>query len=246
MATTQTALLVEASDVIQRMQLDGSLLGVVEVAQGLIRASQLHLQAVLDSNFEKHTYQAVFYIDTEAFSGLQPGGQYRLELPTGCIRTDTPVVVTVGSQWNLSDQAVPPAPGPLFRVDYDRGLVYLQAGIQRPPYTVQSNNVATEQIDWFGEQFVVVNFAAGFVGIAQDQSVSPPNEVTAAEPIPDWLYEAIIAYCPVALNAGQPTNRKDAAKDQYRVSGDVAMSLVSPYNRKKGIAFRPQSWTVTG
>jgi hypothetical protein len=239
--TTQTSLLVNYEDVYTRMQLETQLAGLAADINSAIIGAQLHLQTVLESNFDLHTYNALFLIDDEAFSGVRPNNMFRLELPTGLISKATPPVVTYGSAFDLSDQAaLPPAQ---IRVDYDRGYIELQAPLD---CSISTNRLAylsaglgtTAQIVDVSDCYIQVLFTAGFAGEVLDETEDPPTIVTPADPIPDWLYEGILSYTPVIFNISQTTNRSDAAGKVYATAGDSAMAVIAPYLRKKGLAYR--------
>jgi hypothetical protein len=242
MSITQTKLLVDYKDVIQRMQVNGDLQGAAETIQSAIRGAQVHLEAVLDTVFAKQEVDAVFYVDSEAFSGIQPGGQYRLELPTGFVRTDVPPVITVGSKYNLSDQL--PLDPSTYRFDLIRGYLLIQASTRRPTNGIGSFNGAENQLSFVDDMYVRVQYQSGFTGVLQDTDDSPPTQKVAAEAIPDWLYEAILSYVPVIFDSSQVTNRNAEASAQYRKAGDHAIAAVAAYVRNKGMSFRATSYTA--
>ncbi len=242
--STQTDLLVEVADVVTRMQIDQSLVGLAEVVQSAILAAQLQVATVLDTILSKQQVTATFYVDRDAFSGVHPGGMYRLELPTGLVRTDVPLVLTVGELFNLSDQA-PPADTTTYRVDLVRGIVYLQAAARLNPFTVGAGNIASAQLDYYGDQLVQVVYQSGFKGIVQDETQSPPVEITPAETIPDWLYEAILCFVPIIFDSSQVTNRNAEAATQAKRAADLGLAKLALYVRNKGMAFRPNDWFAT-
>lgn len=242
MAATQTNLLVKYQDVVARMQINSELAGAAEVVQSAIQGAQLHLESVLTSVFNRNVVSAVFFADSEAFSGMQPDGYYRLELPTAFVRSDVPPIVSVGTSFDLSDQV--PLPTNSYRFDKIRGYLLLQAKIQRPTSAVGQNNAAG-QTSFVDDMYVQVQYESGFTGIVQNNAVSPPTQTTAAEDIPSWLYEAIMSYVPVIFDSSQVTNRNQEAQAQYKKAGDHAVALLSPYMRNLGFSFRTKDYTVT-
>jgi hypothetical protein len=132
-------LFVDPQDVIGRMQLDPELSGVTDVVSSAIRGAQLHIEALLGSKLSRMTQDCMFYLDSDAYSGVQPGGVYTLELPSGFVRTDTPIILALstatGSQTSRGFQD-PDGPfgdfeltdSRFYRIDCYRGYVLAEAG----------------------------------------------------------------------------------------------------------------------
>ena len=74
-------LYVSPSDVILRMQLNAALDGVIQVVSQAIMSAELMVQGLLDGNFIRQSQDCMFQLDSQAFSGIQPGGLFRVELP---------------------------------------------------------------------------------------------------------------------------------------------------------------------
>lgn len=143
MPSQSMPLFVSPQDVILRMQLDGTMAGVQSLIASGIIGSQLHVEKVLDSKFQRQSVDAMYFLDKEAFSGIQPNGIYRIEIPSGFLRQDTPVVVTQSSMINrvnwdvMQDDSYDTSDGPfgdfttsdptLYKVDYQRGYVLCSA-----------------------------------------------------------------------------------------------------------------------
>jgi hypothetical protein len=210
--STNTTIFVQPAKVLTRMQINSDLVGVADVLISALVGAQLHIQSLLASTLEKKEYLTKYYLDTDAFSSIQPDGLIRVELPTGFVRTDSTFTLMTDTDWRFASPDLIPASD--YEVDALRGRLVLD-----PIY---------------GDQYVRAAFTAGFTpGDASDLESTPP------EAIPDWLEEAIISYVGIVLDVSQTTNRAAAASDQYKRAGDHAMSIVAPYLRIRGFAFRP-------
>lgn len=117
-------LFVDPQDVILRMQLSPDLTGIEDVVSSGIAAAQLHVERIIDGKLLRQVQDARFYLDSEAFSGIQPGGLYRLEVPSGLVRQDVPQVVTFSDQGGpfLSHSAIDES---MMQFDYRRGYLYV-------------------------------------------------------------------------------------------------------------------------
>jgi hypothetical protein len=62
--------------------------------------------------------------------------------------------------------------------------------------------------------------------------------IVPMDPIPDAIYEAIMALVPMVFNANQTTNSSKEAKAQYQVLTDHANLLLQPFTRTQGFTFR--------
>jgi hypothetical protein len=123
-------LFVDPNDVIGRMQLDPQLSGVTDVVSSAIKGAQLHIEA---------------YLDGDTNSGVQPGGVFLLEVPSGFVREDTPIVIQLSeTTGSASDGFFLDPDGPFggfaagdprfYRIDVDRGYIYAEAGRHRDRY----------------------------------------------------------------------------------------------------------------
>lgn len=259
-------LFVNPADVILRMQLSTELTGTEDVVASGIQGAQLHVERILGSKIGRQSHDSYFYIDSDMFSGIQPGGMYRLELPSGFIRTDSALAVAttppgvVGNYSSTSFGVYTPADVGSMRVDHRRGYILLDATVHGnnyvhvtgetgyedgtrllPPTTEAAyDNAVTYQVGALVQLGGIV-----YRCIQTSLGVPPPNTTKWAyatvpvEQIPDALYEAIISLVPMVFNANQATNRSQEAKDQYRTMTDHAELLLQDYVRTKGFSFRP-------
>jgi hypothetical protein len=142
-------LFVDPEILIDRMQLDSGITGVLPEVQKALLRSQLYVESKLGGTLTRRTWDSMFYLDGEAFSGIQPNGLFRVELPTGCVRRDTPVTVRTSEQavvcnlpdWGRSVDFSEGAFGPLteadpalYRLDYNRGYLMMDAKRYRNRY----------------------------------------------------------------------------------------------------------------
>lgn len=88
---------VDPVDAVDRMQLDAGVTGVLAEVNKAIMRAELFVQALVDGSLIRQTLNSMYFTDSEAFSGMQPNGVFRLELPSGFIRRDTPVSVQVSA-----------------------------------------------------------------------------------------------------------------------------------------------------
>ena len=103
-------LFVDPQDVILRMQLSPDLTGIEDVVTSGIIAAQLHVERVIDGKLARQSQNCGFFIDAEAFSGIAPGGLYRLEVPSGLVRQDVPQVVTSSNGRSMDRSRIPMRP----------------------------------------------------------------------------------------------------------------------------------------
>jgi hypothetical protein len=159
------------------------------------------------------------------------------------VRSDTPVVVTWGKDsFGYTDfQTMDPA---TYTVDVVRGIMYIQGPLPQSPLYVNNNNTAYSTVNPYADQFVRVQYRSGAVGAVIDPATDPQTVVTPAEAIPPWMYEAILSQVPVTLNSQQTTNRNTEAQGNVKLLSEYSKSMISPFNRSKGLAFRPITYNV--
>jgi hypothetical protein len=223
--------------VLTRLQVNPDLKGVDDVLLSAISGAQLHIASILDSRFEIRLWDVVYYLDSEAFSGIRPNGQYRMEIPSGFVRKDQPLVLGWDTDWRMPNER--PVPTVDYRVDYERGLLYIDAGqVSSLPVIVGYDwaNSQSSQYCGYGERYIHVKCTTGFKETDIDDFDDHPKD-----PLPDWTEEAIISYVGVVLDVSQTANRQQTASALYKRAGDHAMSIIAPYNRRKGLTFRPLS-----
>lgn len=254
-------LFVTPADVILRMQLSADLTGIDEVVASGIIGAQLHVERIIDGHLGRRSQNCGFFIDSEAFSGIAPGGLYRLEVPSGLVREDAPQVVTVSNGQLFGPFAEYEAiDTSLMKFDYRRGYLYVDAATYGDYHVKLQCETGFEDGTrplpitglpaWSG----VVQYGVGdkvqFSGLAYE-CISPPPVGTVPislafwapayvpmEPLPAAIYEAILSLVPMVFNSNQTTNRSDDAKNQYLLMTDHANLLLQPYVRTQGFTFR--------
>lgn len=229
-------LFVDPLDVAKRMQINlQELPGAVDILTSAIVGAQLHCQTVLGSQLPIQAQDCKFYLDGDAFSGVQPNGQFRLEMPSGFIRVPNatyPLTITSDSQWSMPNPlTVDPT---VYRVDYTKGIVYIDATTFKN-FVINSPLLRLDVGQQYRDQYVRVQCTTGFLvnsGVWGTAGKTPP------EAIPDWFTEAIIAYCAVIAVGGQ-AQTDNKAKEIYKVAGDHANLVLASNRRQIGFALRP-------
>lgn len=122
-------LLVSVDKLKERMVISSELLGVEAPLESAIRASQLRVAAFFDSQLSEGSYEDIFFLDADAFSGLQPGGLFRLFLKNAFV-SGAPSLF-YGESWGVTTTLLDPA---LYTVDAIRGLIYVDSKTMRDKY----------------------------------------------------------------------------------------------------------------
>lgn len=255
-------LYVNHDDVVLRMQVNGDLAGVKDVIDSAIIGAQIQVQALTQSKLEVTAQDSVFQLDSGAFSGIQPGGVFRLELASGFIRSDSPVLVTFDSRWNLPD---PTTADPVtYKVDLKRGYVLMDARIYAdkfvrvqcstgfavlpvPTYTgtpaaYDSLTAYTvgNAVSFGGKVYVATDSSTGATPVVAGVVSSHWTVVVLTpEQLPTEVYEAIMSYVAVVFDSSQTTNRNQEEEPQAKKAFDRAQLILGPYLRMKGFSFRP-------
>lgn len=217
--------IVAAETIALRMQQDVTLAGVLDTLNSAADAAQVQVEALLDTGLDLAQQDSVFFLDSRRFNGLtlNQSGRMCLQMPAGFIRTELeyPVTISVGSKWNsfgTNDGYL--ANASLLQVDYEKGLVFVDTTYQ--------------------DKFVRVQCTTGFkpaVPLMQDPATGAVTEPVAAEAVPKWIKEALIAYVPLVLATSRST--EDDTPQQYKTSGDRAIMALAKYNRNPGFCYRP-------
>jgi hypothetical protein len=258
-------LFVSPADVILRMQLSAELTGLEEVVASGIIGAQLHVERLLGCKLQRQSQDCQYYIDGDAFSGITPGGVFRLELPSGFMRRDTNVVVTATESDQLNTigpfDAFAAVDTDYLRIDHDRGYILMDAASFANSYVRVRCDTGFEDgttpypltgIDAYDDE---ATYAVGdrvvYAGVvytclvATEPGDSPTDLLFWArtfvpmDQIPMALYEAIMALVPLAFNSSQTTTRSNEAQQQYKVATDHASMLLQSYIRTRGFSFRP-------
>lgn len=255
-------LFVDPQDVILRMGLSPDLSGIVDVVTSGIIAAQLHVERIIDGKLARQSQRCGYYIDDQAFSGIAPGGLYRLEVPSGLVREEVPQVVEVsdGSVYGPFSDTYDLIDPLLMKFDYPRGYLYVDAqsygghhvkiqcdtGYEdgTRPLPIEGVTEFAAETQYTEGDHVVYN-AVAYVCIALPPIGTLPTDAAfwspayvPQEPIPNAIYEAIMSLVPMVFNAQQTTNRSDEAQNQYRTLTDHANLLLQPYARTQGFTFR--------
>jgi len=253
-------LFVDPQDVILRMQLSADLAGIEEVIRSGIMSAQLHVERIIDGRLARRSQNCLFYIDSLSFSGMAPGGAYRLEIPSGLVRSDTPQVVGASTSTVDGPFTTYETVGTdLMRFDYPRGYLYMDTTYADYHVRVQCDTgyedgtrpVPVEGIaDWVDTQPYTVGEQVAYEGVVYACTVDAvagtlPTDtafwekaLVPQEPLPDPIYEAIMSLVPMVFNSQQTTNRANEAKEQYQTLTDHANLLLQPYVRTKRFTFR--------
>ena len=147
----------------------------------------------------------------------------------------------------------------LMKFDYNRGYLYVDAATYGNHHVKLQCDTGYEDgtrplpVDGLPEYEVGVTYSPGdmvqydgraFRCIATITGTAPPVAAywevayVPQEPVPDAIYEAIMALVPMVFNAQQTTNRSEDAKSQYVTLTDHANLLLQPYARTQGFTFR--------
>ena len=142
-------LYIDPKKVLVRLQINKDLDGADRVVASAIQGAQTHIEGVLDSQFERRTWTTTFFLDDQAFSGLKPNGQFRMELPSGFVRMDNPPIVTYDTlgDWRMANAALVPTSD--YMVDPLRGIIYIDARS-------------------YSEKYIQIQFDSGFKGMAPE------------------------------------------------------------------------------
>lgn len=159
-------LFVKVDAVKQRMAINPELEGVDEAVESAVRAAQLRIESEYDSKLGRLSNADTFHLDAESFSGLQPGGMFRLMLRNAFVFVDPthPLVVKSGDKWNLCSDVVDPS---LYEIDLLRGILKVDADALQDKYVkveyTSGFESASQVPDWVAEAIlgytpVVFNF----------------------------------------------------------------------------------------
>lgn len=262
MPSLQMPLYVSAKDVVDRMQVNDELEGVTDVVNSAIIGAQLQLQTITQSSLEVQSQDCLYFLDPDMFSGLQPGGVFRLELPSSFIRATPTPVITFDSTWDLP-QAQTASTG--FKIDYKRGYVlmdrtayvgtYVRIQCQTgfavnpvpdpgtgsiPAWTSGTSYIPGNPVTLDGSTYVCT------VANSDALPASPATDtdqwtlvVNTPEQVPNDVYEAIMSLVGPVFDSSQVTNRSGEQQPQAQKSFDRAKALLLPYMRIIGFSFRP-------
>jgi hypothetical protein len=251
---------VSVEDVANRMQLDMTLAGVEDAVTRGIQAAQLHIEGLLHGHLVAQARNDIYFLDSEAFSSMQPGGRYRLQIRSGFVRQDPPVTITFGSDWKLSD--IETADPVQYEIDYARGFIHMDsetygnsyvrigcttgflANVPTPAFTTTPaayDPAITYQVG----DTVILGGITYIANIITTGNV-PLNDIVhwtpvafGTETVPDAIAEAIMSFVPSMMNASQTSNMSAEVKNQYDIMADHAILILAPYYRMGGFTFRP-------
>lgn len=217
-----TNLFVTVTSVVNRMQINESLEGLTDVVNSALTGAHLHVASAMGSGLDLYTQDCKYYLDADAFSGIQAGGVYRLEVPAYFIRSDRPIVLTASENWKVLNGSV--LSSALFEVQYEKGQILIDPTLAGKYLRVQCTT----------------GFDYDAVLIPANPTANPPVvEERGPEAIPDWVHEAILSYVGVVMDVTQTTKRNAEAKDVYQRAAEHALVVLAPKLRKRGFCFRP-------
>lgn len=245
MGTSQSmSIFVDPQRVLTRLQVQPAMLGVQDVIVSALVGAQKHIESILDTQLGNTPWDITYWLDRDAHSGIHPGGQYRMYLPSGFVRSDTPIQLWWDSDWRMTNmQLINPVN---YRIDYLRGMIYLDEYYYANDPVYLNSSTRYQTPNTHNSYYVRVTCSTGFnqgvlAGLPSDPS-QPWPDAYLPEAIPDWLEESIISYVGIVLDVSQTTNNAPQAKDQYKRAGDHAVAILSPYIRKRGMTYLPMSW----
>lgn len=160
-----STLFITAAAVKQRMAINPDLAEVNPAVESAIRAAQLRIESEYDSKLNRLVNTDVFFLDSESFSGVRPGGVFRLQLKNAFVLEDSsnPFVVKSGSTWNEQGSVLSASE---YQLDSERGVLLVDGGhadaFIRVEYTSGFSDTS-ETLDWVAEAIlgytpVVFNF----------------------------------------------------------------------------------------
>lgn len=258
-------LFVDPETLIERMQLDSGTTGVLpEVTKALFR-SQIFVEMKLGGALTRRSWRSMFYLDPEAFSGIQPGGMFRLELSSSLLRKDTAPVVSCSSVQEpdaLNPFAPLDAADPAkYQIDYPRGFVLMDArefggryvkveydtGLEPgtnpapitglPLYGPGTTYQAGESVNLNGVSWTAEQEALGIE--PSDSNPSWSRTLVPQEEPPANIAEAILGYAPTILDAQASKDRESERVTKFDQADSFLQDLLEPYRRACGFSFRP-------
>lgn len=208
-------LLVSLEKAAVRMQMNLQIGEVAAVLTSAIQGAQAQIEGVMMTSLGYQTHSRLYYLDVDAFSGIQPGGAFRLEAPSYFIRQSDSLTLTAGDGMSLENAAL--IPETEYFVDYEKGQILLNS-------------------KYYKDKFVRLQCSTGFKAAEVD---GQGNILTPQDQAPDWLQEVIMAYVGVIFDNSQVTNRSAEASPIYRRAGQHALDSLGPHLRRRGFVFRP-------
>lgn len=118
-------LFVKPEDVMTRLQLDPELAGITDVITSGIIGAQLHVQRICSGLLPRQVQDARYFIDSMSFSSIAPNGTYRVEIPSGFVRMDVPVMITASASGAGPFEDLTEVDMGLVRLEAPRGYLHL-------------------------------------------------------------------------------------------------------------------------
>jgi hypothetical protein len=202
-------LLITAQDLIDRMGLDSGVTGLVpEVEKAIVRA-QVYVQEQLQSKIAKTDWTAYYHLDTDAFSGLQPGGVFRIELPSAFVLASP--AITVQASVETTDSEVAGIFGSFEAV----ASTYYKLDA-KPGYLLVDPS--------YGDRFLKITCTSGY---------------QEGDTFPTELKEAIFGYAPTILDAEATKDRSSESASKFQLANTFILTMLRSYMRNRGFSFRP-------
>jgi hypothetical protein len=260
-----SALFVDPADVAKRMQLTQNLAGMIDVISDAILGAQAQVEAIIGCTITRKSQDCMFFLDGDAFSGIQPDGLFRLEVPSGLIRRDTPIALFYSSDTFDSTEEGPFGTQVLslgvdYKIDYIQGIIFAEAGKYRDRYVrVQCDTgfepgtnplPLTGLLAYDNTHTYTAGDKVAYNGVAYTAIVQSighlPTDVNFWNPafipkekLPFNLEEAIKSYVPSVFDSSQVSNRNSQAQPLYKIAQDRAQLLLKDYIRMRGFMHRP-------
>lgn len=115
-----SVLLITVAESKARMAIAANLTEIDPGVESAIRASQIRIASEYGSELHKRTdNDDVFFLDADSFSGMQPGGVFKLQLSNAFVDGSS-VTLTYGSRWDACDT---PMEEGSYQIDLVRGIV---------------------------------------------------------------------------------------------------------------------------
>lgn len=157
-------LFVSLEDLKNRMAIPADL-DISDNLESALIAAQLRIEEFLDSQLDKKVHSTIFQLDSDSYSGIQPGGLFRLYLRTGFVRDTPALTVSVSGAWNGAYNPIAPTD---YYIDKIRGILYVDAGKYKNQFIKADYTGGFEKAsqlpDWLRESIlayapVVLNFS---------------------------------------------------------------------------------------
>ena len=177
-------------------------------------------QGVLGTVWENATgLKDIFYLNDDLHP-YHPNNQYRLRLKRAFLHTQVVPTIKVASsrKYLLDGVTATTVPTTDYFVDYDKGLIFLDRGVD------ESDEVVIDSTD-YRNQWVSVTYDAGFDG--------------ATWVAPQWLQEAVLSWMASVMLTSAHTETPDKVIRTAQEIQNQAADMISQYKRETSFQFTP-------